>query len=102
MHLLIECKLEYNDIFEKIFFENDEGFINVNQSQIENTILSAWRMATRNRNVEEGLIFHSDREFQYANNKFTNVLNSYEKSQEVFVEKEIVGIMLWQNVSINH
>ena len=45
----------------------------------ENTILSAWRMATRNRNVEDGSIFHSDRGVQYANNKFTNVLKSYEK-----------------------
>jgi putative transposase len=45
----------------------------------EATILSAWRMATRNRNVEQGLIFHSDRGVQYANNKFTNVLNSYKK-----------------------
>ena len=45
----------------------------------ENTILSAWRMATRNRNVEQGLVFHSDRGVQYANNKFANVLNSYKK-----------------------
>ena len=45
----------------------------------ENTILKAWRMATRNRNVEQGLIFHSDRGVQYANNKFANVLNSYKK-----------------------
>jgi putative transposase len=45
----------------------------------ENTILSAWRMATRNRTVEQGLILHSDRGVQYANNKFANVLNSYKK-----------------------
>jgi putative transposase len=45
----------------------------------ENTILQAWRMATRNRNVEQGLIFHSDRGVQYANHKFANVLNSYKK-----------------------
>lgn len=44
----------------------------------ENTILKAWRMATRNRNVKQGLIFHSDRGVQYANNKFANVLNSYD------------------------
>ncbi|MBC7524218.1 MAG: hypothetical protein H7239_07250 [Flavobacterium sp.] len=41
----------------------------------ENTILSDWRMATRNRNKEQGLIFHSDRGCQYANTKFANVLN---------------------------
>ena len=45
----------------------------------QDTILQAWRMATRNRNVEKGLIFHSDRGVQYANNKFANVLNSYKK-----------------------
>jgi len=45
----------------------------------QDTILSAWRMATRNRKVEQGLIFHSDRGVQYANNKFVNVLNSYNK-----------------------
>ena len=45
----------------------------------ENTILSAWRMATRNRNVEQGLIFHSDRGLQCANNKFANVVKSYKK-----------------------
>ena len=45
----------------------------------KDTILVAWRMATRNRNVEQGLIFHSDRGVQYANSKFVNVLNSYKK-----------------------
>ena len=45
----------------------------------QDTILVAWRMATGNRNVEQGLIFHSDRGVQYANNKFVNVLNSYKK-----------------------
>lgn len=45
----------------------------------QDTILSAWRMATRNRTVQAGLIFHSDRGVQYANNKFANVLNSYKK-----------------------
>lgn len=45
----------------------------------QDTILSAWRMATRNRTVHSGLIFHSDRGVQYANNKFANVLNSYKK-----------------------
>jgi transposase InsO family protein len=45
----------------------------------QDTILSAWRMATRNRTVQVGLIFHSDTGVQYANNKFVNVLNSYKK-----------------------
>lgn len=45
----------------------------------KDTVLAAWHMAIRNRNVEHGLIFHSDRGVQYANNKFANVLNSYKK-----------------------
>ncbi len=45
----------------------------------QDTILKAWRMAAQNRNVEQGLIFHSDRGVQYANNKFANVLKSYQK-----------------------
>jgi putative transposase len=68
----------------------------------QDTVLSAWRMATRNRNVENGLIFHSDRGVQYANNKFANMLNSYKKLLEACLEKEIVGIMQKQKVSLNH
>ena len=45
----------------------------------ENTILSDWRMATRNRNKEQGLTFHSDRGIRYANTKFANVINSNKK-----------------------
>lgn len=41
------------------------------------TSLASWKMAIRNRNVQTGLIFHSDRGVQYANNKFANVLDSY-------------------------
>jgi transposase InsO family protein len=41
------------------------------------TTLASWKMAIRNRNVQNGLIFHSDRGIQYANNKFANVLESY-------------------------
>lgn len=43
----------------------------------EQTALAAWRMAVKNRTVEKGLLFHSDRGVQYANNKFVNVINSY-------------------------
>lgn len=41
------------------------------------TTLTAWKMAVKNRNVTIGLIFHSDRGIQYANNKFANMLKSY-------------------------
>jgi transposase InsO family protein len=39
--------------------------------------LAAWKMAIKNRSVENGLIFHSDRGVQYASKKFTNVIDSY-------------------------
>jgi transposase InsO family protein len=53
----------------------------------QDTILTAWRLATHNRAVHAGLIFHSDRGTQYANNKFVNVLNSCKKLLKVCPEK---------------
>ena len=47
--------------------------------QVKQTTLGAWKMAVKNRNIEEGLIFHSDRGIQYASKKFVNVLNSNKK-----------------------
>ena len=47
------------------------------------TTLASWKMAIRNRNVEVGFIFHSDRGVQYANNKFANVLESYKVIQSM-------------------
>ena len=45
----------------------------------EETTLSDWKMAVKTRNIEDGLIFHSDRGVQYASKKFVNVLDSYKK-----------------------
>jgi putative transposase len=45
----------------------------------EETTLGAWKMAVKNRDIDEGLIFHSDRGVQYASKKFVNVLYSYKK-----------------------
>ena len=45
----------------------------------DETTLLVLKMAVKNRNVEEGLIFHSDRGVQYASKKFVNVLDSYIK-----------------------
>ena len=47
--------------------------------QAKQTSLKAWKMAVKNRNIEEDLIFHSDRGVQYASKKFVNVLDSYKK-----------------------
>lgn len=45
--------------------------------------LASWKMAIRNRNIQTGLIFHSDRSVQYANNKFANVLKSYKVTRSM-------------------
>ena len=47
------------------------------------TSLASWKMAIRNRNIQTGLIFHSDRGIQYANNKFKNVLESYKVTRSM-------------------
>ena len=41
------------------------------------TSLAAWKMAIKNRPVQKGLIFHSDRGVQYASKKFANTIESY-------------------------
>jgi putative transposase len=49
----------------------------------DETSLASWKMAIRNRNIQTGLIFHSDRGVQYANNKFANVLDSYKVNRSM-------------------
>ena len=48
-----------------------------NGMSVEENSLAAWKMAVKNRSIENGLIFHSDRGVQYASKKFTNVIDSY-------------------------
>jgi transposase InsO family protein len=40
------------------------------------TSIPAWRMAVKNRPITDKLIFHSDRDIQYACEAFTNILNA--------------------------
>lgn len=47
------------------------------------TTLASWKMAIRNRSVQNGLIFHTDRGVQYANNKFANILESYKVTRSM-------------------
>jgi len=42
----------------------------------EEISLSAWKMALKNRKVAKGLIFNSDRGFQYASNKSIKTIKS--------------------------
>ena len=53
----------------------------------EETIITAWRMAERNRPITQELIFHSDRGIQYACTKFTNILNANEWVQRSMSRK---------------
>lgn len=48
-----------------------------NGMSTEETSLAAWKMAIRNRSVQKGLIFHSNRGVQYATKKFANTIESY-------------------------
>ena len=43
----------------------------------ENTIIRAWNMAIRNNYITEELIFHSDRDSQYASYTFTRMIKNY-------------------------
>lgn len=40
----------------------------------DNTVVKAWSMARRSRNIAEGFIFHSDRGSQYASRQMANIL----------------------------
>jgi putative transposase len=42
-------------------------------------MLGAWKMAVKNRDINEGLIFHSGKGFQYTSKKFENIFYSYKK-----------------------
>lgn len=46
-----------------------------NDMTAENTTMAALKMAVRNRDVKQGLIFHSDRGVQYACNEFKSLLS---------------------------
>ncbi|WBL24252.1 IS3 family transposase [Zunongwangia sp. HGR-M22] len=43
----------------------------------EDTIIKAWQMAIKNTTLTQPLIFHSDQGIQYASQRFTNLLKSY-------------------------
>ena len=41
----------------------------------ENTIIKAWLSARKNRDINHGFLFHSDRGVQYASNKITTLFS---------------------------
>jgi len=44
----------------------------------EDTIISTWHMAVKPNVIADELIFHSDRDSQYASYTFTDIIKSYE------------------------
>ncbi|MFD1603011.1 IS3 family transposase [Flavobacterium artemisiae] len=46
------------------------------------TSLASWEMAVHTRKTKKGLIFHSNRSPQYANNSFTRKINSYKNVRQ--------------------
>ena len=54
-----------------------------NGMSTDQTSLSAWKMAIKNRNPTTGLLFHSDRGIQYANHQFANMLGSYKVTRSM-------------------
>ena len=63
------------------------GWSLYDEMSTEKTSLSAWKVALANRKIEKGLIFHSDRGVQYANNKFANMLESHHVIRSVSFPK---------------
>jgi putative transposase len=49
----------------------------------EETTVRAKKMTLKYRDIDEDLIFHSDRGVQYGSKKFVNVLDSYKKTTPI-------------------
>jgi len=54
---------------------------------VENTVLKAWLLARRTREITNNHVFHSDRGVQYASKKMTNLLAFSEKSTQSMSRK---------------
>lgn len=67
----------YLTIIMDIFDRKVIGWALSSDLTAENTSVAAWRMAVKNRQASEKLIFHSDRGVQYACHAFANLLSSY-------------------------
>ena len=54
---------------------------------IENTVYKAWIKASKNREISNDFIFHSDRGVQYAANKMTNIFKHNKKINQSMSRK---------------
>ncbi|WP_026730345.1 IS3 family transposase [Flavobacterium denitrificans] len=67
----------YLTIILDLFDRKIIGWNLSNSLTTEQTTLPAWKMAVKNREIINELIFHSDRGIQYANRNFTKILDSH-------------------------
>ena len=67
----------YLTIVLDIFDRKIIGWSQSSDMTAQNTSITAWKMAVKNRPPSEHLIFHSDRGIQYACNDFVKLINSY-------------------------
>jgi len=68
----------YLTVIIDLFDRKIVGWAMSNNLAAQSTIIPAWRMAVKSREIKENLIFHSDRGVQYACTTFTNILKSYQ------------------------
>ncbi len=73
----------YLTIIMDLFDRKIVGWSSGTSLATEDTILPAWRMATKNRPVDARLTFHSDQGVQYASNTFTRVLRNNSVTQSM-------------------
>ena len=55
----------------------------------QNTVMRAWIKARKTRNINDELLFHSDRGVQYASNKMTNLCNFNLKITQSMSRKDL-------------
>ena len=82
-YLQIEKRFLYLTVIIDLYDRKIVGWNLSSMLSTTTTILPAWNMATSNRKVQEGLIFHSDRGTQYANKLFTSTLNQHKCVQSM-------------------
>lgn len=73
-YLQIEKRFLYLTVIIDLYDRKIVGWNLSSALSVNATILPAWNMAVNNRNVKNGLIFHSDRGTQYANKLFTSTI----------------------------
>jgi transposase InsO family protein len=73
----------YLTIIMDLFDRKIIGWSLSNNMTTEDTVMKAWKMAVKNRQVTKNMIFHSDRGVQYASESFRNTIKSYKVMQSM-------------------